>query len=101
MEFITGILLGLGGLTSLVLEYSPWVKTRWEKLSSQAKRLISVGLMVVVTLGVYALSCFTTVSAWACPDPDVLSFIGNLVLAIVSNQGVHRATKRQSNPLGY
>lgn len=100
MNFISGVLLGIGGALSLILEYVPWLRDKWNKLDKQQKKVASVGLMFVITLGVYGLSCFTTWSAWACPDSNVVSFIGNLILAIAANQGVHRATKREAG-VGY
>lgn len=101
MEISTGILVAAGALLAVVLERAPWLKGKIDALSPKMKRIVVGAVLFVVSLGVYGLSCFTTLSVLACPDVTFLSFVVDLVLGIAASQGVHLLTKRDSERLGY
>jgi len=53
-EFLS---IASGVVLSLLLSYVPWVKTKFEALSSEHKQLVTLGLAALVGLVVFGLGC--------------------------------------------
>lgn len=82
------ILAGAAGiLLSLICAYVPGIKQRYNKLDAQHKALVMLGLLVLVTLGAFGLSCVK----WfdlpiTCNQTGAESLIIALVVSLITNQ---------------
>lgn len=87
-----------GAILSLAFSYIPGVKSRYEPLSDEMKRLVMLGLLVLVVAGVFALSCsrFGTYLGIgvACDEPSLVGLVWSLVLAVMANQSTYLITPR-------
>jgi len=55
-----------------VFERFKWLKTSWDELTSDAKRLVMVVFLAVLTFGAFGLSCANVIPAYQCTFPDGL-----------------------------
>jgi hypothetical protein len=92
---------------SLGFSYVPKLKDWFEKLGGSAdgsddggtrKRLVMLGLLVLVSLSTFGLSCAGLGADIginvACDQPGAIGLLKALVLAIAANQGTYMITKR-------
>lgn len=92
-EFIVTI---SGAILSLCFSYIPKFNTWYAALDGEVKRAIMLGLMLVVTGGVFVLACTAVlpVENFACEQNTAVQFVYLFVLALISNQATHRITPR-------
>jgi hypothetical protein len=91
-----------GAILSLAFSYIPGLKTRYEPLSAEMKRLIMLGLLLLVVAGVFALAC-SRFGAYlseagipiACDEPGLVGLVWSLVLAVMANQSTHLIAPRR------
>lgn len=89
----TQLALLAGAVLSLFFSYVPGLNVKFAVLSSEIKRLIMLGLLIVVAAAVYGLSC-TTFAAdigiqVTCDQPGLVQMVTVLILAVISNQSVY------------
>ena len=88
-----------GAILSLAFSYIPGLKARYEPLSDEMKRLVMLGLLVLVVAGVFGLACsrFGTYLgiAVACDEPGLVALVWALVLAIMANQSTYLITPKR------
>ena len=83
-----------------VFERFKWLKTSWDELTSDAKRLVMVVFLAVLTFGAFGLSCANVIPAFQCTFPDGLfSAAVTFFLAIGINQGTHSLAQKKSGTL--
>jgi hypothetical protein len=76
-----GILLSLG------FSYIPGLSTWFAAKTPEIKRLIMLGLLVVVAAGGFALGCFNIfVTDVPCTQVGLTQLLVNLVIAAIANQ---------------
>ena len=88
-----------GAILSLAFSYIPGLKTRYEPLSDELKRLVMLGLLVLVVAGVFALACsrfgaYLGLSV-ACNEPGLVALVWSLVVAIMANQSTYLITPKR------
>jgi hypothetical protein len=84
-----------GALLSLLFEYVPGLSGWYDAKDEAVKRLIMLGAIVVVAAGIYGLSCFNTPWVYVeCTTAGLFALLGQVVMAIVGNQSIHRLTKK-------
>lgn len=96
-EFLTAI---AGVLLSLAFSYVPKLNEKFAALESTYKRLIMLGLLVVVSAGLYGLAC----AGWAadlgievtCDRPGLISLLQAFVWAMIANQAAYQISPEPS-----
>lgn len=93
MEFnVTAELIAaiIGALVSVLFSYFPKLNTLFAALTENKKKLIMLGLMVLVSAGIYVGQC--VLSWWAtdlvCGQAGLWRLATILISSIVGNQGV-------------
>ena len=85
---------------SLAFSYIPGLKNRYEPLSAEWKRLIMLGLLVLVVAGVFGLACsrfgIYIGVAISCDEPGLMGLVWSMVLAVMANQGTFLITPKRS-----
>jgi hypothetical protein len=96
-----------GAILSLAFSYIPGLKTSYaapsaEPLSAEMKRLVMLGLLLLVVAGVFGLACsrFGAYLSEAgikvpCDEPGLVGLVCSLVLAVMANQSTHLITPRR------
>ena len=88
-----------GAILSLAFSYIPGLKNRYEPLSDEMKRLVMLGLLVLVVAGVFGLACSRFGAyvgiAVACDEPGLVALVWALVLAIMANQSTYLITPKR------
>ena len=87
-----------GTILSLVFSYVPKAGGSWEKLSPERKRLIMLGLLVLVSAVAYALAC----AGWAdqagikvtCDQAGIVGLVRALIVAVIANQSAYAISPR-------
>ncbi|MBN1535959.1 MAG: hypothetical protein JW908_04445 [Anaerolineales bacterium] len=91
-EFLSGI---AGAVISLAFSYVPGLKGAWDNLTSEIKRLVMAGLMAVVAVAVFGLSCagllesFIPGAQLACGQAGAIELIKAFISALVVNQAIY------------
>jgi hypothetical protein len=87
-----------GAILSLAFSYIPGLKNRYEPLSEEVKRLVMLGLLVLVVAGVFGLACSRfgvyLGIAIACDEPGLVGLVWSLVLAVMANQSTYLITPK-------
>jgi len=82
-----------GAILSLCFSYIPGLSERFDALIPTEKRLIMLGMLVLVALAVYGLACFGWGQDWrvflTCDRSGLSELIKQLIIAIVANQGIY------------
>lgn len=93
------LLAGYAGvILSLVFSYLPGVESWYALLEATTKRLIMLGLLVLVAVGAFGLAC----AGWGsnlnivveCTEAGAVGLAKVLFAAIVGNQAFYQITKR-------
>lgn len=79
----------VGTVFAIVFAYVPGLASWYEPLEATKKRLIMLGMMVVVALVIFGLSCANIWASITCDQRGVLSLLNTLILAIIANQGTY------------
>ena len=82
----------LGAVTSIIFSYAPGLNTWFAAKTDEIKRLIMLGLMVVITASIYGLACgnLISVSEFVCGQQSLLQFVSILISAVIANQGTYK-----------
>jgi hypothetical protein len=76
-------------LLSVFFSYVPGLKARYEPLGAETKRLVMLGLLVLVVAGVFSFSCFRFGAylqiSVSCDKPGMVGLVWSLVLAVMAN----------------
>ena len=79
-----------GIVLSLIFSYVPGLNAKFASWSSEAKRLVMLGVLLVTALAVYGVGCLGWVNTGiACTTAGALDLLKIFVAAIVANQAVY------------
>ncbi len=81
------------GMLAVAFEYIPGLHPRYDALSPEWKRLVMLGMLILVCLGAFGLGCAGKLAV-SCDADGALYLLGLLAVAIAANQGVHSIGKR-------
>jgi hypothetical protein len=77
-----------GIVLSLLFSYVPGVKDWFEGLDGTYKRLVMLALLVVVSGGIFALSCYGVLAGYVeCTEAGAWELVSVFVAALIANQG--------------
>lgn len=78
-----------GLVLSLAFAYVPRLSDWYDGKNSQTKALIMAGLLLVVAVGAYGLSCASPYSYFECTRVGAWTAAQVFVAALVANQGTY------------
>ena len=88
-------LLAIGGAAlSLGFTYIPGLNSWYDGLSKEYKQLVMLGILLVVTLAVFGLSCAGILDAVTCDKGGAVSIAFAFIAALTANQATHRITPK-------
>lgn len=82
----------VGVVLSLLFSYFPGLKGWFEKLQPDEKRLVMLGVLFVVTAGIFGLSCAKLFEYFVCSWSGVWEAVKLFILAAVANQTAYSLT---------
>lgn len=88
------ISMAAGVLLSLGFSYIPGLAEKFAGLSPTHKRVVMLGLLVLVTCGIFGISCFRSPAANSCDQNSAWKFLRALVMAIIANQSAYALSPR-------
>ena len=89
------LLASIAGIVlTLAFSYIPGLSDRFDPLPATTKQAIMGGLLIVVALGAFGLSCGGIVASVTCDKSGALGLLQTMIAALVANQGVYKLTKR-------
>ena len=83
-----------GAVLSLAFSYIPGLDEGFANLEPTHKRLIMGGLLVVVAVAVFGLSCGNLLASVTCDKQGALGLVNVLIMALIANQSVYQITKK-------
>lgn len=87
MTITSAVLVAVAGaVLSLILSYVPGLNTKYAALPEEYKKLVMLGLLVLVSGFIFLSSCLNWWVWVECSKQGVLSFVEVFVLAIMGNQ---------------
>lgn len=88
------VLSSVSGLfLSLLFSYIPGLKTWYGEQKSEVKSLIMLAVLVIVSVGVFVLSCYGPFDWVACTQDGAWGLVVLFVAALVPNQSLYSITK--------
>jgi len=97
MTITSEVLTGLSAaLLALLFEYVPGLSGWYAALIPQYKKLTMAGLLLLVALVVFGLSCGGYIDGPTCDDRGAMDLLWMLAIAVGINQGTHSISKRSS-----
>ncbi len=97
-----------GTLLSLIFSYLPGVHNSYSNLEPTMKRLIMLGLLLVVSGSIYGLSCLGWVQEWGvaitCNQSGLMALIRQTAIAIIANQSIYAISphnKKSNDPVKF
>jgi hypothetical protein len=91
-------LAGLAGIIlSLAFSYIPGLQAWYGGLIGQYKRLVMLGALLAVTLGMFALACVGYYLQISCDSAGAKTLIELFVAALIANQAAYMITPTTSN----
>jgi hypothetical protein len=92
LSMIAGVIL------SLTFSYVPGLSSMFASLSPEYKRLIILGLLVLISLGILGIACAGTIEVFnltiTCDEAGIIDLVEVLMVAIIANQGVYAISPR-------
>lgn len=92
-ELLTAI---AGILLSLAFSYLPGLSDGFAKLDPTRKRLIMAGLLVLVSVGTFGLSCAGVINDAACTQAGAWALVSTFITALVANQATYSISPRKA-----
>ena len=87
-----------GAVLSLLFSYVPKLSDWYAGLSSQYKKLVMGGVLVLTAAGIFALNCagYGGMFGWdlTCDVPGAIGFVQVLIAALVANQAVYLISRK-------
>jgi hypothetical protein len=91
--------LAAGALLSLAFSYVPGLSGSFELLEPTHKRLVLLGLLLLIAAMVQGMACLGWAAAWGisltCDQSGFAGLVEQLVIAIIANQGVYAISPRR------
>jgi hypothetical protein len=90
--------MAAGIILTLTFSYVPGLNTRFSCLSPETKRLIMLGLLILVSAGALGIACAGLGEVFevtlTCDELGLTQLAKALVAAIIANQGVYAISPR-------
>jgi len=87
-----------GSILSLLIEYFPGFKLWHERLLPEQKRLLMLGMIILVAVAIYFAYCHFSVSIpnleVSCDSSGIVDLVRIIIWIAISNQTTHKLIKR-------
>ena len=93
------MLVGIAGVTlSLLFSYIPGLRTWYAALIDETKKLLMLGMIVLVSGAIFGLGCYGILSTGiACDKYGIISLVWMIVLGLTSNQAAYMITPQTND----
>lgn len=81
-----------GVVISLAFSYVPGLSTKYDALDGTRKRLVMLGVLLVVAVGAFGASCAGIAQYAACDMAGAKTMLDAFIAAAVANQATHMLT---------
>jgi hypothetical protein len=78
-----------GVILSLLFSYVPGLSNWYGGLDSVKKSLFMAGMLVIVAVAVFGLSCWNVIAYVTCDRSGALGLLGVLIAALIANQSTY------------
>lgn len=85
-----------GILLSLAFSYIPGLRDKYATLSPDYKRLVMLGALLFVSIGVFAAGCLGYSAKVSCDMAGAQVLLGLFITAAIANQGAYMLTPNAS-----
>lgn len=85
----------VGILLSLAASYLPGFSGWYGPLDASRKRLVMLGLLALVGLGVYGLACAGLNNSVTCDQSGLLALVNSFIAALIANQATYLVSPRK------
>lgn len=85
-----------GVVLSLCFSYVPGLESWYSQLAGQYKRLVMLGALLLVTIGVFAMSCAGITAQVTCDQTGAKSLITLFLTAAIANQTAFMLTPKSA-----
>lgn len=92
LSYYAGIIL------SLVCSYFPGIEDKYKALTGVYKRLVMLLLLLITTLGIFALSCWPLTAEYmpvTCDSAGIQKLVPTFIGALIVNQAVFLISPRK------
>ena len=90
-------LLAIAGIVvSLIFEYFPRLSVWYNALEDNVQRLIMLGVVAVIALTVFGMSCAGLSEAYTCDKAGVWSLIKIFVAGVIANQTTYLISPKRA-----
>jgi len=79
-----------GIVVSLMFEYVPGLREKYNELSDNYQKLIMLVVLLSVVLGAFVLSCAGLSSYYECSTAGLWDVVRAFIAALIANQSTHR-----------
>lgn len=79
-----------GALLSLTFAYVPGLSEWFDNLDSVYKRLIMGASLLIISFGVFGLSCAGLLDVASCDKMGIFNMLNLFIRAMVANQGTYQ-----------
>lgn len=87
-----------GAILSLLFSYVPGLNTQYAALVPVYKRLVMLGLLLVVAAAIYGLGCGGILqSGIACSQQGLIQLVAIFVIAVIANQSTFTISPQMGN----
>jgi hypothetical protein len=83
----------LAGVTALVFDWFPGVKSWYELFTEAQKKVIMAGMLAVIVVAIYGLGCVGFIAGLTCDKLQASALLNLYLIAIGINQGAHQLFK--------
>lgn len=84
----------LVSLLAVAFDYAPGLRTWFDALETGPKRLLTAGLSALIAVVIFIGQCYgILLTNITCTPKDAVSLIYGIILAVLVNYGIHRATR--------
>lgn len=89
-----------GVILSLAFSYIPGLRPWYDGQTSETKRLVMAGLLLVVAVAAYGLSCLDSgvISGVSCDNQGISGLVTAFISAMVANQATYMISPKMAEP---
>lgn len=85
-----------GVVVSILFEYFPKLNTWYNGLEDNIQRLIMLGVVALIALTVFGMSCAGLSDAYTCDKAGVWALIKMFVAGVIANQSAYLVLPRKA-----
>lgn len=87
-----------GAILSLLFSYFPRLNTKYAALDDGVKKLIMLGILLIVIISLFVLACvqFISIDGFVCNRQNAFTFAWMFIYAVLGNLGTFKLSPQTS-----